>query len=180
MASTEQTAKRHLNKPQPEDFVNVINDICDNMENLDNAVPDSRTVNGHALTGNVTVSKSDVGLGAVDNTSDADKPVSTATQAALDAKLDSNKRGAANGVASLDANGKVPENQVPDMAKDIVMANSQSAFPETGDVNKVYVAKDTNKIYRWTGSIYQELSRTEDVATDEEMQEMINEVLGGD
>ena len=32
--------------------------------------------------------KSDVGLGNVDNTSDADKPVSTATQTALDAKQD--------------------------------------------------------------------------------------------
>lgn len=157
MASTEQTAKRRLNKPQPEDFVNVINDICDNMDNLDNAVPDSRTVNGHALMGNITVSKSDVGLGAVDNTSDADKPVSIATQAALDAKLDSNKRGAANGVASLDANGKVPTSQIPDEVQYVVMANSASAFPATGDVSKIYVAKDTNKIYRWTGSIYQVL-----------------------
>lgn len=33
------------------------------------------------------VSKSDVGLGNVDNTSDANKPVSSATQTALDAKL---------------------------------------------------------------------------------------------
>jgi hypothetical protein len=35
------------------------------------------------------VTKSMVGLGSVDNTSDADKPVSTATQTALNAKLDS-------------------------------------------------------------------------------------------
>ncbi len=35
---------------------------------LDAKVPTSRTVAGHALTGNVTVSKSDVGLGSVDNT----------------------------------------------------------------------------------------------------------------
>ena len=34
------------------------------------------------------VSKSDIGLGNVDNTSDADKPVSTATQTALNAKAD--------------------------------------------------------------------------------------------
>lgn len=67
MASSEQTTKRHLNKPQPEDFVNVINDICDNMDNLDDAVPDSRKVNGHTLNGDITVSKSDVGLGNVDN-----------------------------------------------------------------------------------------------------------------
>lgn len=43
------------------------------------------TVNGR--TGAVTLSKSDVGLASVDNTSDADKPVSTAVAAALGAKL---------------------------------------------------------------------------------------------
>ena len=35
-----------------------------------------------------TVTKEDVGLGNVDNTSDLDKPISTATQSALNAKLD--------------------------------------------------------------------------------------------
>ena len=39
-------------------------------------------------TGAVTLVKGDVGLGNVDNTSDADKPVSTAQQTALDAKQD--------------------------------------------------------------------------------------------
>lgn len=39
--------------------------------------------------------KGDVGLGNVDNTSDANKPVSTAQQAALDLKLDINKTGIA-------------------------------------------------------------------------------------
>ena len=37
-------------------------------------------------TGAVTLTKSDVGLNNVDNTSDADKPISTATQAALNEK----------------------------------------------------------------------------------------------
>lgn len=36
-------------------------------------------------TGAVTLAKNDVGLGNVDNTSDADKPVSTATQTAINA-----------------------------------------------------------------------------------------------
>lgn len=39
-------------------------------------------------TGVVTLDKSDVGLGNVDNTADLDKPISTATQAALDDKAD--------------------------------------------------------------------------------------------
>lgn len=51
----------------------------------DNAVPNTRTVNGHALSSDVTVTKGDVGLGNADNTSDANKPVSTATAAAISA-----------------------------------------------------------------------------------------------
>ena len=46
-------------------------------------VPKTTTVNGYALSGNVTVSASDVGLGNVSNTSDANKPVSTATATAI-------------------------------------------------------------------------------------------------
>ena len=42
------------------------------------------TVNGY--TGNVTLTKSDVGLSNVDNTSDANKPVSTAATTALNGK----------------------------------------------------------------------------------------------
>lgn len=40
-------------------------------------------------TGTVTLTKSDVGLSNVDNTSDANKPISTATQTALNAKANS-------------------------------------------------------------------------------------------
>ena len=36
-------------------------------------------------TGNINITKANIGLGSVDNTSDADKPVSTATRAAIDA-----------------------------------------------------------------------------------------------
>lgn len=39
-------------------------------------------------TGNVNITKANIWLGAVDNTSDADKPISTATQNALDNKVD--------------------------------------------------------------------------------------------
>lgn len=40
------------------------------------------------LKGDLSITKSDVGLANVDNTSDSSKPVSTATQTALDAKID--------------------------------------------------------------------------------------------
>ena len=57
-------------------------------DDLDGLVPNTRTVNGHALSSDVTVTKSDVGLGNVDNTSDANKPISTAVAAALVQKVD--------------------------------------------------------------------------------------------
>lgn len=46
-----------------------------------------QSVNG--LTGVITITKTDIGLGNVDNTSDVNKPVSTAVQTALDSKLGS-------------------------------------------------------------------------------------------
>jgi len=47
-----------------------------------------KTIEGNSLegNGNIDLDKSDVGLGNVDNTSDADKPISNATQTALDGK----------------------------------------------------------------------------------------------
>lgn len=45
------------------------------------------TINGHPLTGNVTLTKEDIGLGQVNNTSDLDKPVSGPQQAAIDAAV---------------------------------------------------------------------------------------------
>ena len=52
---------------------------------LKEKVPTTRTVNGHALSADVTVTKGDVGLGNVDNTSDENKPISTAQAAVNDA-----------------------------------------------------------------------------------------------
>lgn len=61
----------------------------------------------------VGLTKASVGLGNVDNTADADKPVSLSTQAALNSKVNNSAVGAVNGVASLDANGLVPITQMP-------------------------------------------------------------------
>jgi hypothetical protein len=55
-------------------------------QDLSGYVPTTTTVNGHALSANVSVTAADIGLGNVNNTSDANKPVSTAQQTALDAK----------------------------------------------------------------------------------------------
>lgn len=53
---------------------------------LSSYVPTSRMVAGKALSADVTLAKGDVGLGNVDNTSDANKPVSAATTTQLNLK----------------------------------------------------------------------------------------------
>lgn len=50
---------------------------------IDGLVVKTTTVNGKALTGNIVISAADLGLGSVNNTSDADKPISTAASNAL-------------------------------------------------------------------------------------------------
>ena len=69
-----------------DEIKNHINTVL--LPDLLKRVPDTRKVNGHPLSADVTVTKADVGLGSADNTSDTDKPVSAAQQAALDLKAD--------------------------------------------------------------------------------------------
>jgi hypothetical protein len=112
----------------------------------------SNTSNPHNVT------KSQVGLGNVDNTSDANKPISTATQTALDGKLSTNLKGANSGLAELDANGKVPSSQLPSYVDDVLEYSSKSSFPTTGETGKIYVDTSTNLTYRWSGTAYVEIS----------------------
>lgn len=44
------------------------------------------------------------------------------------------------------------------IVQEIIEVNDLASFPVTGEIEKVYVAKDTNKIYRWDGAAYQELA----------------------
>ena len=79
-------------------------------------------------------------------------------QTALDNKLATSLKGAANGLAELDANGLVPSSQLPSYVDDVLEYASKSAFPATGTAGKIYVALDTNLTYRWSGSAYTEIS----------------------
>ena len=75
----------------------------------------------------------------------------------ISGKMNANLKGVANGVAELDSSGKVPSSQLPSYVDDVLEYDSQSAFPSTGETGKIYVAKDTNKSYRWTGSAYSQI-----------------------
>jgi hypothetical protein len=84
------------------------------------------------------------------------KPTTIAGYAISDA-INTNKLGAANGVATLDANSKVPAGQLPSYVDDILECANYAALPATGSTGVIYVTTDTNKIYRWTGFVYVEI-----------------------
>lgn len=132
---------------------------------------------------NIVLSKSDVGLSNVDNTSDLNKPLSTAATEALKGKVDktttvngknlstninlsasdvgaiaATAKGANNGVAELDSTGKVPSSQLPSYVDDVLEYDSKSVFPTSGEAGKIYVDTTTNLTYRWSGSTYVEIS----------------------
>lgn len=67
-------------------------------------------------------------------------------------------KGAANGVAGLDSTGKVPAVQLPSYVDDVLEYAGLASLPVTGESGKIYVALDTNKTYRWSGSAYVEIS----------------------
>lgn len=133
----------------------------------------------------VPLDKNSVGLGNVDNTSDLGKPISTATQNALDGKVDKSEgkslvadtlitkleqlddkatidaalankipmsqKGVANGVATLNENGKVPVSQIDGaMARvfgvEKAIAN-QVALPAEATEGERYYTIDTKLIY---------------------------------
>lgn len=92
-------------------------------------------------TGAVTLTSSDVGLGNVTN----------------HAQVKSSEKGAANGVATLDANGKVPASQLPSYVDDIVELNRgmASSAPTAGNAEgMMYFNITDNKIYRHNGTSY--------------------------
>lgn len=86
--------------------------------------------------------KEDIGLGNVTN----------------DAQVKRSEMGAANGVATLGTDGKVPSSQLPSYVDDVLEYNGMSNFPSTGESSKIYVDTSTNKTYRWSGSTYVEIS----------------------
>ena len=66
--------------------------------------------------------------------------------------------GAANGVATLGGDGKVPSNQLPSYVDDVVEVANFAALPAIGETGKIYITLDNNKVYRWTGSTYVEIA----------------------
>ena len=112
------------------------------------AVPVGRTINGHALSADVTLDAEDVGA----------RPSSWTPSAADVGAIPASQKGASGGVAELDSTGRVPSTQLPSYVDDVTEYTSLSNFPQTGEDGKIYIAEDTNLTYRWSGSQYVEIS----------------------
>lgn len=69
-------------------------------------------------------------------------------------------KGQPSGLAELDSTGKVPAAQLPSYVDDVLEFSTKAQFPQTGETGKIYVAKDTNLTYRWTGTQYLEISQS--------------------
>jgi hypothetical protein len=59
--------------------------------------------------------------------------------------------------------GKVPSYQLPSYVDDVVEVANFAALPVAGETGKIYVTLDNNKIYRWSGSVYIEISASNSV-----------------
>lgn len=77
--------------------------------------------------------------------------------AAADARISAQKA-QPSGLATLDATGKVPAAQLPSFVDDVLEFNDLASFPVSGENGVIYVAIDSNKTYRWSGSTYIEIS----------------------
>lgn len=79
-------------------------------------------------------------------------------ETAVEARILLTEKGAANGVAPLNGSSLIDSIYLPSYVDDVLEFADLASFPVTGETGKLYVAIDTGKIYRWSGSIYVEVS----------------------
>lgn len=121
--------------------INATN-VQDALEEIKTLADTGGVTSVNGKTGAVTLSKSDIGLGNVTN----------------EAQIPASEKGANGGVATLGSDGKIPEAQLPSYVDDILDFSTRNSFPPSGESGKIYVATDTNKSWRWSGSTYVEIS----------------------
>ena len=56
------------------------------------------------------------------------------------------------------ASGTISASVLPSYVDDVLNFANLAAFPVAGETGKIYVTEDTNKVYRWSGSVYVEIS----------------------
>jgi hypothetical protein len=132
---TETTNTIEITSQSTDEVIDV--NIIDNREDITlNVTPTVVEININSLTGNFGVA-----WGEITGTLSAQTDLNTA----LGLKADL-------------VGGKVPSSQLPSYVDDVVEVANYAALPATGETGKIYVILDTNKIYRWSGSVYVEIA----------------------
>lgn len=118
-------------------------------------------------TGNITTKAIDTTSGGT--ASSTSLITSGAVNAGLETKLNTSLKGAVNGLAELDENGKVPSSQLPAYVDDVIEGYyyNNKFYKEAahtteipGETGKIYIDLSTEKTYRWSGSAFAVISET--------------------
>jgi len=72
--------------------------------------------------------------------------------------VNSNLIGEPNGIAPLNESSKIDSQYLPSYVDDVLEYDDLESFPEVGETGKIYIAKDTNNVYRWATTVYVEIS----------------------
>ena len=116
-----------------------------------------------------TYTADEVGAASVTHTHDDRYYTESEIDTKLNGKLNTALRGSANGLAELDATGKVPSTQLPSFVDDVIEGylsggkfymESAHTTQITGESGKIYIDLSTEKTYRWSGSAFVVISDT--------------------
>lgn len=108
--------------------------------------------------------KANANFSELDTRTTTAQTTADAAAATANAALPAAEKGAANGVAPLDANQKVPSANLPSYVDDVLEFATLADFPNPGETGKIYVAANDgtpanpSRQYRWGGSVYVEIS----------------------
>lgn len=101
------------------------------------------------------------GLVAIEVQAAIDEVESRLGTAETDIQTIEDSVGQANGIAPLNGSSKIDATYLPSYVDDVLEYADLISFPLVGETSKIYVTLDTNKTYRWTGSVYIEISASE-------------------
>lgn len=118
---------------------NITQDKIDSWDSAQANVIEKITLNG--VEQQITAKTVDITAASLDHNHD-------------DTYVKLTDKGVAGGVATLGEDGLIPSSQLPSYVDDVIEADTFDSLPTTGENGKVYVTKDDNKTYRWSGTQY--------------------------
>jgi hypothetical protein len=122
------------------------------------------TVDGHInsetahLAVNIVYDPIDSELAAINVQAAIDEVEDRLDTAESDIQAIEDSVGAINGICPLNGSTKIDALYLPSYVDDVLEYANLAALPVTGETGKIYVTLDTGKTYRWTGSVYVEIS----------------------